>query len=73
MVRSWQLVALSDLGLTDARGTSPSGVSLVSAGGTKVLLRISGASVSTGADPETEPFPNYVIPDAVKSWQAGRV
>ncbi|WP_412753375.1 hypothetical protein [Krasilnikovia sp. M28-CT-15] len=48
-------------------------MSLVSAGGTKVLLRISGASVSTGADPETEPFPNYVIPDAVKSWQAGRV
>ncbi|GAB1641800.1 hypothetical protein [Krasilnikovia sp. MM14-A1259] len=71
--RSWQLVALSDLGPTDARGSSPSGVSLVCADGTKMLLRVSGASVSTGADPETEPFPDYVIPDAVKSWQRGRV
>ncbi|RZU52077.1 hypothetical protein EV385_3918 [Krasilnikovia cinnamomea] len=70
--RSWQLVALSDLGPTDARGSSPSGVSLVCADGTKMLLRVTGASASIGVDPETEPFPDYVMPDAVKLWHRGR-
>jgi hypothetical protein len=66
--RSWQLVALPDLGPTAARGTAASGVSVVCADGTKMLLRTSSTGATVGAEPTEEPFPDYVIPEGVKSW-----
>jgi serine/threonine protein phosphatase PrpC len=32
-----------------------------------MLLRVSGASASVGADPEEEPFPDYVVPEGLES------
>jgi hypothetical protein len=66
--QSWSLVALPDLGPTDQRGTSPFGVSLVCADGTKMLLRVSATGANVGAEPTEEPFPEYRVPEGVKQW-----
>jgi len=64
---SWQLVAFPDLGPTDERGKSAAGVSLVCSDGTKMLLRVTAGSGPSG-DPAEDPFPDYRIPEGVKSW-----
>ena len=61
---SWQLVALPNLGATD---TTPGGVSLVCGDGTRMLLRCSATGVTVGAEPETDPYADYVIPDEVRT------
>jgi hypothetical protein len=60
-LQDWRLVALTDLGPTEARGTMPSGVSLIAADGTRFLLRALHGGSQTG-DPEEEP-------DVSRGWQ----
>lgn len=65
--QSWRLVALPDLGPTNARGQVPAGVEVVCADGTRMLLRSTHGSSQTG-DPDEEPCPDYQIPLEVKEW-----
>lgn len=60
-LQAWRLVALPDLGPTDARGVTPSGVSLVGADGSKVLLRALHGGSQTG-DPAEDPYPDWRVP-----------
>ncbi|WP_412748447.1 hypothetical protein [Krasilnikovia sp. M28-CT-15] len=66
---SWQLVSFLDVGLEPERGQAPAGVSLVCADGTKMLLRCTSTGPVQGQEPSEEPFPDWVIPEGVKSWQ----
>jgi hypothetical protein len=68
--RSWQLVAFPGIGTTGQQGTAPAGVSIQCADGTKMLLQSQATGAMVGTDPDEEPFPDYVIPEGVKSWQA---
>lgn len=63
--KAWQLVALPDVGATDKRGISPAGVSIVTAAGEKVLLRVSATGPTVGVEPAEDPFPDYVIPEGI--------
>lgn len=68
LFESWRLVALPDIGPTEARGQVPAGVSVVCVDGTKVLLRSTHGSSPTG-DPDVEPCPEYRIPvEEVRQW-----
>jgi hypothetical protein len=60
-LKAWRLVALPDLGPTDARGVAPAGVSLVAADGTKILLRAMHGGSQTG-DPAEDPHPDWRVP-----------
>jgi len=64
-LKSWQLVALPDLGPTEARGAWPTGVSVVAADGTKMLLRCSSTGATLGDEPASDPHPDYVIPGGI--------
>ncbi|GGN05403.1 hypothetical protein FHR83_001401 [Actinoplanes campanulatus] len=59
--RSWQLVALADLGPGGERGKAPRGVRIVCADGTSLLLRATAAGGPDRA-PSQEPYPDYRIP-----------
>jgi hypothetical protein len=60
-MEAWRLVALPDLGPTDARGATPSGVSIACADGTRVLLRATqgGSQLPT---PDDDPNPGWQVP-----------
>jgi hypothetical protein len=60
-LRSWQLVALADLGPTDQRGKAPRGLRLVAADGTSLLLRATAAG-GPERDPSDEPYPDWRVP-----------
>ncbi|MEU4423387.1 hypothetical protein AB0F81_22400 [Actinoplanes sp. NPDC024001] len=62
--RSWQLVALPDLGPTDERGKVPCGVRIDCADGTSLLLRATAAGGPQG-DPEVDPYPGYRVPESL--------
>ncbi|MEU4558428.1 hypothetical protein AB0F72_08560 [Actinoplanes sp. NPDC023936] len=62
--QAWRLVALPDLGPTDARGTTPAGVSIKCADGTNVLLRAMHGGSQTG-DPAEDPHPDWQIPAGI--------
>jgi hypothetical protein len=62
--RDWRLVALPDLGPTDGRGTTPTGVSIVAADGSRVLLRAMHGGSQTG-DPAEDPHPDWRIPVSI--------
>jgi hypothetical protein len=68
--RSWQLVALPDLGPTGQRGKVPRGLRIVAADGTSLLLRATAAG-GPERDPENEPHPDWRIPP-VTALSAGR-
>ncbi|GAA2864742.1 hypothetical protein Acy02nite_14190 [Actinoplanes cyaneus] len=59
--RSWELVALRDLGPADARGKVPLGLRITCADGTSFLLRATSAGGPT-REPDTEPHPSYRLP-----------
>ncbi|MEV4282345.1 hypothetical protein [Actinoplanes xinjiangensis] len=59
--RSWQLVALPDLGPTGQRGKVPRGLRIVGADGTSLLLRATAAG-GPEREPEDEPFPGWRVP-----------
>ena len=67
-LRSWQLVALPELGPTDERGKVPAGVRIVCADGTSLLLRATAAG-GPERDPDIDPYPGYQVPEAL----SGRV
>jgi hypothetical protein len=62
--KGWRTVAFPDLGLPDACG-----VELKCADGSSFYLRVTSGSGST--DPATDPFPDYVIPEGVKTCLQG--
>jgi hypothetical protein len=64
-LKAWRLVALPDLGSTDARGVAPAGVSLACADGTRVLLRATHGGAQAERDPEEDPFPDWRVPDSL--------
>jgi hypothetical protein len=64
--QAWRLVTLPDLGSAGQAGL-PFGVSVVEAGGKRTLLRVTATGPMVGADPLEEPFPDYVIPEGVKT------
>lgn len=66
-LRGWRLVALPDLGLDTERGVVPSGLSVVTAGGQSLLLRATSTGPTVGSEPAEEPFPDYVIPEGVRT------
>lgn len=59
--QAWRLVALPDLGPTDARGTTPAALSIVCADGTRFLLRATqgGSQLPT---PGEDPNPDWRVP-----------
>jgi hypothetical protein len=59
--RSWQLVALPDLGPTGQRGKVPRGLRIVAADGTSLLLRATAAG-GPERDPSDEPVPGWRVP-----------
>jgi hypothetical protein len=68
--RSWQLAALPGLAPAGEEGVFPVAISLECTDGTTMLLRTSATGAMVGADPEEEAFPDYVIPEGVKSWRS---
>ncbi|GGN39105.1 hypothetical protein GCM10010109_66660 [Actinoplanes campanulatus] len=63
-LKAWRLVALPDLGPTDARGVAPAGVGLVAADGSRFLLRATHGGSQTG-DPAEDPHPEWRVPEAL--------
>jgi hypothetical protein len=53
---SWQPVAVEDIGL------QPCGLGIVCADGSRVLVRVTAGGATQGFEPETDPYPDYVIP-----------
>ncbi|MEU4161406.1 hypothetical protein [Actinoplanes sp. NPDC026670] len=64
--RSWQLVALPDLGPTGQRGKVPRGLRIVAADGTSLLLRATAAG-GPDRDPPDEPFPEWTVPAQISA------
>jgi hypothetical protein len=65
--RSWQLLALPDIGLQTEQGVMPAGLGIVTASGAKVLLRATATGPTAGQEPAVEPFPGYTIPEGVRT------
>ncbi|MEU8821789.1 hypothetical protein [Actinoplanes sp. NPDC048796] len=68
VIRSWELVALADIGPKGQSGTVPAGVRLVGADGKAIVLH---ATYGSGQikEPEIDPHPEYQIPSEVTSWK----
>ncbi|HWS35543.1 MAG TPA: hypothetical protein VN408_22735 [Actinoplanes sp.] len=58
--RSWQLVALENLGRDGERGKSPRGLRIVGTDGTSLLLRTTAAGGPQRA-PEEDPWPDWRV------------
>lgn len=65
--QAWRLVSLPGVGLPGDHGVLPFGLSIATAGGSKMLLRATATGPTVGFEPESEPFPDYVIPEEVKT------
>lgn len=63
-LQDWRLVALNDLGPTEARSVTPSAVSLIATDGTRFLLRALHGGSQTG-DPAEDPHPDWRVPKAL--------
>ncbi|MCY1141394.1 hypothetical protein OWR29_25630 [Actinoplanes sp. Pm04-4] len=59
---SWQLVSQPD-GPSDL----PYGIGIACADGTNMLLMCQSTGAMVGSEPSEEPFPDYVIPEGVKT------
>lgn len=70
-LRGWRLVTLPNLGNPARQEGLPFGLSLVDADGKQHLLRTSATGPTLGAEPESEPFPDYVIPEKVRTCLNG--
>jgi hypothetical protein len=64
-LKAWRLVTLPDLGATGS--TLPAGLSLVDRDGGRLLLRATATGPTVGDEPTVDPFPDYVIPEEVKT------
>jgi hypothetical protein len=67
--RAWELVALRDLGPVGERGKVPLGLRITCADGTALLLRATAAG-GPHQEPDTEPHPDYRLPDS--GWEPAR-
>jgi hypothetical protein len=61
--RSWELVALKDLGPAGERGKVPLGLRITCSDGTALLLRATAAGGPV-QEPDTEPHPDYRLPSS---------
>jgi hypothetical protein len=66
-LRSWQLAASPHVGLEAERGVVPYGLMLVGVDGSRTLLMCSATGPTVGREPTEEPFPDYTIPEEVKT------
>lgn len=69
--KAWRLVSLPDLGSPKVQDGLPFGLSIVTIEDKRVLLRATATGPTMGFEPETEPFPDYVIPQEVKTCLNG--
>jgi len=65
---SWRLAGFPGIGLDHEQGKLPSGVVVVCADGTEMILRVTSTGPTAGREPEEDPFPEYQIPEGVKQW-----
>jgi hypothetical protein len=65
--RAWRLVSLPNIGMSPEQDGMPFGLSIALADGTKVLLRATATGPTMGQEPSQEPFPDYVIPEGVRT------
>lgn len=63
---AWRLVTLPGLGTANEQAGMPFGLSIVTTTG-PVLLRTTATGPTAGDEPAAEPFPEYVIPDGVRT------
>ena len=66
-LRSWELLALPNLGVAAEAGSMPYGMGVVTADGAKILLRATATGPTVGFEPVEEPFPDYRIPEEVRT------
>ncbi len=66
-LKAWRLVTLPDLGNQAKQAGLPFGLSVVTADGQKMLLRVTATGPTVGGEPDDEPYPDYVIPEEVRS------
>jgi hypothetical protein len=69
--KAWRMVTLPNLGRPDVQAGLPFGLSIVTADNTRVLLRVTATGPTVGQDPDEEPFPDYTIPEEVKTCLSG--
>lgn len=66
-VLSWHLLAGPGVGLDSEQGVMPFGLGLVLADGSRHVLRATATGPTVGLEPTAEPFPEYVIPEGVRT------
>ncbi len=66
-LKAWRLVKLPNLGRADTQAHLPFGLSVVTAGGGRELMRVTATGATEGFDFDADPFPGYVIPEGVKT------
>ncbi len=66
-LKAWRIVKLPGLGRPDTQAHLPSAVSVVTSAGERLLLRVTATGPTAGQCPAEEPFPDYVIPEGVKT------
>ena len=65
---AWELMSSPTVGDPAQLGQLPYGISITGTDRTKMLLMAQATGAMVGTDPAEEPFPEYVIPEGVKSW-----
>jgi hypothetical protein len=66
-LKAWRLVTLPQLGDPGTQAGLPFGLSIIAGDGRRVLLRATATGPTVGAEPDEEPFPDYVIPEGVRT------
>ena len=69
--QAWRAVTLPELGNPDTQAGLPFGVSIILADGKRALLRATATGPTLGDEPEDDPYPDYVIPEGVKTCLNG--
>lgn len=64
---SWQLVCPPDMGPKDRLGTLPYGIVIAGTDGSKMLLLCQATGAMVGNEPTEDPFPDYLIPEEVRT------
>lgn len=67
---SWEICATPGVGAWDDNTPPPSALRITCRDGSIAYLRTTAASGPNGAagDPDTDPWPNYRIPEGIHSW-----
>ncbi len=66
-LKAWRLVKLPKLGHPETQAHLPSGLSVVTASGERELMRVTATGATEGFDFDADPFPDYMIPEGVKT------